>query len=385
MRTVNSPIRFLNRDISILAFNERVMSLAQNPEYPLLERLRFLSIVSSNLDEFFEVRAAPHVDAMRDGEQQSDVNVESYQAISRVAHALVDKQYEIFNNELTPALEAQGIRLLSHGDRTPEQRRWVSRYFESNVRPLLVPVALDPSHPFPQVANKSLNFIVRLGGHDAFGRDNDIAIVRIPRVLPRVIKLPASISDGRQAYEHRLHQLDLLEALMAADPRNTDLKETWLATQRALAAHESDLAVLKASLLAMQMQASDGAFLLIPEGLDLALGLARAVVAIHERGILHRDIKPQNMVVEPDGVLMASDYPPGMAAEAQAAVSLMTVADTVAEGQRLFNALSDHGHVVQDYGPSFFSRGFGMVTDRYGTHWMISVTPEDPLDATADA
>lgn len=200
MRTVNPPIKLLNRDISILAFNERVMSLAQNPENPLLERLRFLSIVSSNLDEFFEVRAAPHVDAMRDGERQSDVNVESYQAISKVAHALVDKQYEIFNNELIPALQAEGIRLVSHSERTPEQRRWVSRYFESNVRPLLVPVALDPSHPFPQVANKSLNFIVSLGGTDAFGRENNIAIVRVPRALPRLVKLPKNLSGKQQLF-----------------------------------------------------------------------------------------------------------------------------------------------------------------------------------------
>ena len=200
MRTVNPPIKLLNRDISILAFNERVMSLAQNPEYPLLERLRFISIVSSNLDEFFEVRAAPHVDAMRDGERLSDVNVESYQAISKVAHALVEKQYGIFNNELIPALEAEGVRLVSHSQRTPEQRRWVSRYFESNVRPLLVPVALDPSHPFPQVANKSLNFIVSLGGTDAFGRQNNIAIVRVPRALPRLVKLPKNLSGKQQLF-----------------------------------------------------------------------------------------------------------------------------------------------------------------------------------------
>ena len=200
MRAINLPIKLLNRDISILAFNERVMSLAQNVEYPLLERLRFLSIVSSNLDEFFEVRAAPHVDAMREGEQQSDVNVESYQAISRVAHTLVDKQYQIFNDELIPALKAQGIRLVSHGERTPEQKRWVSHYFETNVRPLLVPVALDPSHPFPQVANKSLNFIVSLGGTDAFGRQNNIAIVRVPRALPRLVKLPKNISGKQQLF-----------------------------------------------------------------------------------------------------------------------------------------------------------------------------------------
>ena len=98
------PLELLNRDTSILAFNERVLSLAQNANYPLLERLRFLCIVSSNLDEFFEVRAAPHVEAMRDGIRQSDINVQSYQAIAEDAHLLVEKQYQIFNDELMPAL-----------------------------------------------------------------------------------------------------------------------------------------------------------------------------------------------------------------------------------------------------------------------------------------
>ncbi|MDP1596808.1 MAG: polyphosphate kinase 1 [Methylotenera sp.] len=200
MRSAYPPLKLLNRDISILAFNERVLSLAQNVEYPLLERLRFLCIVSSNLDEFFEVRAAPHVDAMRDDEQHSDINVQSYQAIAETAHALVNKQYQIFNAELMPALAEQGVHLVSHGDRTLEQRRWVARYFETDVRPLLVPVALDPSHPFPQVANKSLNFIVLLGGNDAFGRSNNIAIVRVPRALPRLIKLPKNLSNKQQKF-----------------------------------------------------------------------------------------------------------------------------------------------------------------------------------------
>lgn len=200
MRLTYPPLKLLNRDTSILAFNERVLSLAQNPDYPLLERLRFLCIVSSNLDEFFEVRAAPHVDAMRDDEQQSDINVQSYQSIATAAHELVAKQYEVFNAELMPALAAQGVHLVSHGERTPQQRRWVARYFETEVRPLLMPVALDPSHPFPQVANKSLNFIVSLGGNDAFGRNNNIAIVKVPRVLSRLIKLPKSLSDKQQKF-----------------------------------------------------------------------------------------------------------------------------------------------------------------------------------------
>jgi len=200
MRSTYPPLKLLNRDISILAFNERVLSLAQNLDYPLLERLRFLCIVSSNLDEFFEVRAAPHVDAMREDERKSDINVQSYEAISEVAHKLVDKQYQIFNSELMPALTKQGVYLVSHGDRTAEQRKWVAKYFETEVRPLLVPVALDPSHPFPLVANKSLNFIVLLGGNDAFGRDNNIAIVKVPRVLPRLIKLPKNLSDKQQKF-----------------------------------------------------------------------------------------------------------------------------------------------------------------------------------------
>ena len=200
MRLIYPPLKLLDRDISILAFNERVLSLAQNPEYPLLERLRLLCIVSSNLDEFFEVRAAPHVDAMRGEEKQSGINVQSYQAIAEAAHALVNKQYQIFNTELMPALAVEGVHLVSHGDRTPAQRRWVARYFESNVRPLLIPVALDPSHPFPQVANKSLNFVVSLGGSDAFGRNNNIAIVRVPRALPRLIKLPKNLSDKQQKF-----------------------------------------------------------------------------------------------------------------------------------------------------------------------------------------
>ncbi|MES2013942.1 MAG: polyphosphate kinase 1 [Pseudomonadota bacterium] len=200
MRSTYPPLKLLNRDTSILAFNERVLSLAKNPDYPLLERLRYLCIVSSNLDEFFEVRAAPHVDAMRDDEHQNDINVQSYETIAAVSHALVEKQYQIFNAELMPALAEQGVHLVSHGDRTPEQRRWVARYFESEVRPLLVPVALDPSHPFPQVANKSLNFIVSLGGNDAFGRANNIAIVRVPRVLSRLIQLPKNLSNKQQKF-----------------------------------------------------------------------------------------------------------------------------------------------------------------------------------------
>lgn len=185
------PVEFLDRDRSILAFNERVLDWAKRPEVPLLERLRFLCIVSSNLDEFFEVRAASHLTAAQGNEQKGPYTGETFKAISAAAHDMVARQYSLYNDELLPAFERRGIRIVSHGERNAAQRRWVKSYFERQVRPLLVPVGLDPSHPFPQVANKSLNFIVRLGGHDAFGRQNEIAIVKVPRVLPRFIHMPS--------------------------------------------------------------------------------------------------------------------------------------------------------------------------------------------------
>ncbi len=184
----------LDRDQSILAFNERVLDWACRAEVPLLERLRYLCIVSSNLDEFFEVRAEPQLAAARAGSQRGLQTVASFEAFSMTAHALVARQYALYNDELMPAFEKRGIKIVSHGDRNPAQRRWVKQYFEREVRPLLLPVALDPSHPFPQVANKSLNFVVRLAGVDAFGRANEIAIVKLPRVLPRLIRLPDKVA-----------------------------------------------------------------------------------------------------------------------------------------------------------------------------------------------
>ncbi len=173
-----------------MAFNERVLDWSRRPEVPLLERLRYLCIVSSNLDEFFEVRAAPHLTAFQDSSSKGPYTADSFKGLSDATHEVVARQYEIYNNELLPEFAKMGIMVVSHADRSTEQRRWVKAYFEREVRPLLIPVGLDPSHPFPQVANKSLNFIVRLSGHDAFGRENDIAIVKVPRVLPRFIHMP---------------------------------------------------------------------------------------------------------------------------------------------------------------------------------------------------
>ncbi|WP_254789946.1 polyphosphate kinase 1 [Variovorax sp. OV329] len=190
----------LDRDHSILAFNERVLDWAQRPDVPLAERLRYLCIVSSNLDEFFEVRAAPHLIAYGAGDQKGNYSVESFERLSAAVHDLVGRQYALYNEALMPAFGAQGIQIISHGERNPAQRKWVHEYFEREVRPLLVPVGLDPAHPFPAVANKSLNFIVRLGGVDAFGRDNPIAIVKLPRVVPRIVRLPAKVSGGKTLF-----------------------------------------------------------------------------------------------------------------------------------------------------------------------------------------
>ena len=195
--TPPGALTLLDRDHSILAFNERVFNWAERDDVPLLERLRYLCIVSSNLDEFFEVRSAPYLAASRANEHAGYYTVASFQAMAEIAHALVQRQYALYNDALMPAFAKHGIHIISHGERNAAQRRWVAEYFEREVRPLLIPVALDPAHPFPQVANKSLNFIVRLGGKDAFGRENPVAILKVPRVLPRVVRLPAKVSDGQ--------------------------------------------------------------------------------------------------------------------------------------------------------------------------------------------
>ena len=194
------PPEFLDRDLSILAFNERVLDWAHRPEVPVLERLRYLCIVSSNLDEFFEVRAEPHVMGSLQKLKTGQYTNESLVAIANKTNAMVNRQYALYNDDLLPTLQRHGYRLLSHNDRNAEQRRWVRSYFQREVQPLLVPVGLDPAHPFPQVANKSINFIVQLSGKDAFGRANEIAIVKVPRVLPRVIALPDRVCEGSKAF-----------------------------------------------------------------------------------------------------------------------------------------------------------------------------------------
>ena len=193
------PENFLNRELGLLAFNRRVLAQAVNPRTPLLERLRFVCIVDSNLDEFFEIRVAGLKEQIKlNSDSVSNDGLtpqEALQRISKEAHALVEDQYRLFNDEILPALEKEGIRFLRRTDWSEAQQAWIRDYFMREVMPVLTPIGLDPSHPFPRVLNKSLNFAVELEGKDAFGRSSGTAVVQAPRVLPRVIRLPKSLGD----------------------------------------------------------------------------------------------------------------------------------------------------------------------------------------------
>ena len=198
------PDALINRELSLLDFNRRVLALAENPDVPLLERLRFLTIVGSNVDEFFEIRVAGLRSALRSklpppGLTLTTLRTELEQ-VTRAAHELVADQYRILNQQVLPELARRGVRLKRHDDRTEAERAWVAEFFEREVRPLVTPIGLDPAHPFPQISSKSLNFIVELSGKDAFGRDTAIAVVKAPRVVPRVIKLPSEVSGDDNSF-----------------------------------------------------------------------------------------------------------------------------------------------------------------------------------------
>jgi polyphosphate kinase len=194
----------INRELSLLAFHRRVLALAEDPDIPLLERLRFCCIVGSNLDEFFEIRVAGLKEQLRAKVPAAGMTLAQMRAalseISRCARALVNDQYRVLNEQLFPALSQHGVRLVRHADRTPAERAWVADFFQREVRPLLTPIGLDSAHPFPQIVNKSLNFIVELSGLDAFGRLTTIAVVKAPRVVPRVIKLPPDIAEAEHEF-----------------------------------------------------------------------------------------------------------------------------------------------------------------------------------------
>jgi len=189
---------FLNRELGILEFQRRVLAQAEDESVPLLERLRFLCIVSSNLDEFFEIRVAGLKEQIKMGLPGSGPDGmtprETFLQVSKVAHEIVERQYRLLNDSILPALERERIRFLRRSEFTDAQRAWVRDYFFREMLPVLTPIGLDPAHPFPRVFNKSLNFAVELEGRDAFGRDARAAIVQAPRILPRVIRVPTELA-----------------------------------------------------------------------------------------------------------------------------------------------------------------------------------------------
>lgn len=193
-----SPDTLINRELGILEFQRRVLAQADDPDVPLLERLKFLCIFSSNLDEFFEVRVAGLKEQIRANTPQLSPDGmtpgQQYRAVSETAHALVARQYELFNQDIIPALATQGIHFFRRTQWNEVQAAWIRDYFFRELMPVLTPIGLDPSHPFPRVLNKSLNFAVDLSGRDAFGRNSGAAVVQAPRSLPRVIRMPEDIA-----------------------------------------------------------------------------------------------------------------------------------------------------------------------------------------------
>ena len=200
---LNLPQYYINRELSQLEFNWRVLNQAQDQSLPLLERLKFLCISSTNLDEFFEIRVSglkqrveiSSVPAGPDNMSPSEVLAEIAESTQR----LVAEQYRLLNEGIIPAMQSEGIRFIRRVNWTDEQRQWLAQHFEDEIVPVLSPTTIDPTRPIPRILNKSLNFIVSFNGRDAFGRKCHRAIVQAPRSLPRLIQLPAELCAGEES------------------------------------------------------------------------------------------------------------------------------------------------------------------------------------------
>ncbi len=194
----------INRELSMLAFNERVLAQCELPWVPALERLRYLTIVSSNLDEFFEVRIAElngKLDALEAARSAEAKTLRSdLERVAVHAHALIEKKYRLLNTQVLPTLAEHGIHLLRGENITLPQKRWIEATFRREVAPVLTPIGLDPSHPFPTVANKGLHYIVELKSKRKADK-HSVAIVKVPRSLPRVLEIPTakSAANGSSA------------------------------------------------------------------------------------------------------------------------------------------------------------------------------------------
>ena len=194
----------INRESSLMYFNERVLAMADNPDTPLLERLRYICIVSSNLDEAFEIR----ISGMKKQQETDPLLIgpdgrtpaQAFDHVQQQVHSLVERQYNLLNDDIFPKLRERGVYLYRSNEFTEPMREWAKKVFLEEIQPLLTPIGLDPAHPFPRVLNKSLNFIVSLRGQDAFGRNASIAIVQAPRALPRLIKVPQEVCEQPHGY-----------------------------------------------------------------------------------------------------------------------------------------------------------------------------------------
>jgi polyphosphate kinase len=246
------PSLYINRELSWLEFNQRVLEEGQDPNNPLLERLKFLCIVASNLDEFFEVRvaglkqqrlsniSAPGPDALSPSEQLA--------AVSGRVRKMVDDKYRLWNEELVPNLESNNIFFLRYDELTDEEKAYYSKYFEQSVYPVLTPLAVDPVHPFPQLLNKSLNVAVELAGADL---NTNLAVVQVPRILPRLVPYRAGekgmyryifIGNLIQAHVGSLfHGVQVKGAYQFRVTRNSDLYLDEEETDNLLKAIELEL------------------------------------------------------------------------------------------------------------------------------------------------
>ncbi len=236
---LKQPELYINRELSLLEFNARVLEQAKLESVPLLERLRYLCISSTNLDEFFEVRVAGLMQKAKLGSTQAGPDNMSAQETLRLARIraceLVEEQYRVLNEIIFPKLAEQGINFVKRDDWSEAQEKWLRKYYEEELQPILSPMGLDPAHPFPRILNKSLNFIVSLSGKDAFGRSSGRAIVQAPRALPRVIQLPAQetgsgpndfvfLSSVLHAFVGELfHGMKVKECYQFRVTRNSDL------------------------------------------------------------------------------------------------------------------------------------------------------------------
>ncbi len=212
---LSAPGLYLSRELAALEFNFRVLAMARDPAVPLLERVRYLSIVANNLDEFFEVRVAmlKHHHAYGSAAPGPD-GISSGELLGRIRARVLDlvtEQYALWQEQIAPQLDAEGIHVLTRKRWSSRQQRWLRGYFEHEVLPVLSPLGLDPAHPFPRILNKTLNIAVVLKGRDAFGHEGHMALVRAPRSLPRIIRLPDEVNDSG---EHFVFLAELLHAFV---------------------------------------------------------------------------------------------------------------------------------------------------------------------------